>query len=332
MSTRTGAAAPALAALVFSWSLAAGAAAADFVRVTATRGPIRSEASAASQLITTVPRGTLLEVVARSGEWYRVRLPADKEGRRIEGFIQAGLVTAESAGGPAKPAAPGTKPAVGAAKKPSRFTLRGFATVEYEFFHARQSFDAIFERSTGVPYGGGAELSTGPAFFVQGRITRFSQGGQRAFVHNGEVSRLGIRQTVSMTPIDAALGYRLPWQPGFTPYVTGGIGALLYRDESAEADDSENTRGTFAAYHVGAGVEVPLVKRWLSVAGEVQYRSVPGALGDDGVSRAFGDTNLGGVSVCVKFLVGRQPPRKVRPPKPITKPPTPPAPKRHGVQ
>jgi len=339
MHTRREAAIGGLAALAFSLALSASAAAAEFVRVTATRGPIRSEASATSMLITTVPKGTVLEVVVKTGEWYRVLLPPDKQGTRLVGFIQASLVTAEPAGavvapppGVGKPPAPGTKPAAGPPRKPSRYTLRGFGIIEYEFFQARDSFDAIFESSSGLPYGGGAELSIGPLLFVQGRVSHTSKSGQRAFVYNGEVSRLGITQTMTMTPIDVSAGYRFASQPRFTPYVAGGIGALVYHEESASADTSDDIKGTFVSYHVGGGVEVPLVKKWLSVAGEFQYRSVPGALGDDGVSKEFGETNLGGMSLCVKFLIGPQPPRKVRPPKPVTPPPKAPAPKRQGIE
>ena len=338
MHTRREAAIGGLAALVFCLAVSAGAAAADFVRVTAARGPIRTEASATAGLIATVAKGTLLEVVAKTGEWYRVLLPPDKQGTRLAGFILASLVTLEPASAPVtpsgagKPPAPGAKPAPGAPKKPSRYTLRGFGAVEYESFQAKDSFDAIFGNSGGLPYGGGVELSIGPSLFVQGRVSHLSKTGQRAFVHNGEVSRLGIEQTVTMTPIDVTAGYRFAAQPRFTPYATGGIGALIYREASASDDTADNVSGTFASFHVGGGVEVLIVKKWLSIAGEFQYRSVPGALGDDGVSKEFGETNLGGMSLCVKLLIGRQPPRKVRPPKPVTPPLKAPAPKRQGIE
>jgi opacity protein-like surface antigen len=251
----------------------------------------------------------------------RVLLPPDKQGTRLAGYIQASLVRAEPAAGAgvtaAQPSAPkpgqaGTKPVTAAPKKPSRYTFRGFGVAEYEFFQAHNSFDAIFGSSTGLLYGGGVEMSAGPMWFVQGRLSYLSKQGERAFVHDGEVSRLGIAETVTIMPIDVTVGYRLGSQPGFMPYVAGGLGSLTYNEESASADASDNSKGTFLSYHVAGGVEVPLVKKWFSVAGEVQYRGVPGALGSAGVSKEFGETDLGGVSACVKFLIGPQPPRKPR--------------------
>jgi hypothetical protein len=41
---------------------------------------------------------------------------------------------------------------------------------------------------------------------------------------------------------------------------------------------------------------------WVIAGAEVQYRTVPDALGEGGVSQVFGDTDLGGVTV--RVLVG----------------------------
>jgi opacity protein-like surface antigen len=333
MNTRRQRALTALAATLLVGWLGTNAAGAEFVVVTATRGPIRADATTKSALVATVAKGTRLEVVAKAGDWYRVLLPPDKQGTRLAGYIQAGLVAAEAAAAPVsqpaagKSAGSGARPAA-TPKKPSRYTFRGFGSLEYEFFQASRSFDAVFQNSTGLLYGGGVEVSIGPQWFVQGRLSYLSKTGERAFVYNGEVSRLGITETVSMMPVDASVGYRVTSQPGFMPYVAGGIGSLSYNEQSASGDSSDNSTGTFLSYHVAGGVEVPIVKRWFSVAGEFQYRGVPGAIGSAGVSKQFGETNLGGMSVCMKFLVGPQPARKARAPKPAGLPPKPPVPKR----
>jgi hypothetical protein len=314
------------------------AAAAEFVVVVATRGPIRAAASADSALVTVVEKGTRLEVVAKAGDWYRVLLPPDKQGTRLAGYVQASLVAAEGvkpAAAPAPPSQgkPGEAPAkIGAAaKKPSRYTFRGIGVVEVEWFQANNSFNAIFGRSTGLLFGGGAEVSIGSEWFVQGRLSRWTGTGERVYAYEGNVSRLGIAETATMTPIDVTGGYRFPSQPRFAPYVAAGFGLLTYSEDSASSESSDASKGTFFSYHVAGGIDVPLVKKWFSVAGEVQYRGVPGAIGSGGISKLFGETNLGGLSACVKFLIGPQPPRRVKPAKPVIPPPKPSVPKREGI-
>lgn len=324
-----------VAAGLLTLALCTAAAGAEFVVVAASRGPIRSEASAKGSLVTVVEKGTRLEVVAKAGDWYRVLLPPDKQGTRLAGYIQASLVTAESvkttgAAG-AKPAGAPAKPAA-AARKPSRFTVRGVGAFEIEWFQARNSFAAVFGSSTGFLYGGGAEVSIGPDWFAQGRLSYWSKTGERVYAYEGEVSRLGIAETVTMIPVDMTVGYRLAPQPRFTPYVAGGVGALRYTENSESSDSSDASTGTFFSYHLAGGVEVPLVRKWLSVAGELQYRGVPGAIGSDGVSKLYNESNLGGLSACVKFLIGPQPPRRVRPVKPVKPPAKPPPPRREGVE
>ncbi len=308
------------------------AVAAESVRVAAAGAVIRAEPNARSAVVLTVSRGTVLEVIGRSGDWYRVLAPPDPQGTRVAGYILARQVAAEPAAGRGAPGLPPQKtdaapvgPA--AAKKPSRFTVRGFGVVEYERFQAWRSFDAIFGTSMGVLAGGGVELSMGTQVFVQGRAEYFRRTGERAFVFEGEVFRLGLRETVTLIPVDVTVGYRFSTRTPWTPYVGGGLGLLRYAEEGQYG--AESVRDTHLSYHAAGGLEFPVTK-WLAVAGEVQYRAVPKVLGSEGIGGEFGESNLGGVSACVKVLFGRQPPRKVRPPKPAPAPPRPALPKGKG--
>jgi hypothetical protein len=58
-----------------------------------------------------------------------------------------------------------------------------------------------------------------------------------------------------------------------------------------------------AGVHVVGGVELP-VARFLAIAGEAQYASVPKALGETGLSAVYGEENLGGATFRFKVLVG----------------------------
>jgi hypothetical protein len=54
------------------------------------------------------------------------------------------------------------------------------------------------------------------------------------------------------------------------------------------------------------GVEFRIA-RWIGVAGEAQWATVPDALGGDpnGVSDLFDEDNLGGTTIRVKVVIGR---------------------------
>ncbi len=56
-------------------------------------------------------------------------------------------------------------------------------------------------------------------------------------------------------------------------------------------------------YHVAGGAEFPLA-RWVSLAGELQWATVPKELGETGVSARFDEDNLGGTTFRFKFIVG----------------------------
>ncbi|MBM3771144.1 MAG: hypothetical protein FJW27_07630 [Acidimicrobiia bacterium] len=62
-------------------------------------------------------------------------------------------------------------------------------------------------------------------------------------------------------------------------------------------------QGHLGAHLVG-GAEYR-VNQFLWLAGEVQWSSVPDALGQVGIGQTFGESNLGGTTFRVKVFVGR---------------------------
>ena len=61
----------------------------------------------------------------------------------------------------------------------------------------------------------------------------------------------------------------------------------------------------FSCFHILGGAEVRLV-RWLSLGGELQWATVPDAIGEDpnSVAREFNESDLGGTTVRFKVIVG----------------------------
>ena len=183
-------------------------------------------------------------------------------------------------------------------------SVRGFVDAGYEWFAAKQSFTAVFGQSTGSLLGGGAQVVFRDGLYLEVGASRFQKTGQRVFVFNGKSYGLGIPLTARLIPIEFTAGYRYHLAPSLIVYGGGGIGTTSYKETSQFANPSENLDQRATSYQVKGGGEYR-VARWFGVAGEVEYTRVPGIFGTAGVSKDYGESNLGGTSLHVKFIVGR---------------------------
>ena len=185
--------------------------------------------------------------------------------------------------------------------------FRGFGDVGAMRMAASDTFNAVVGSPTGVVFGGGVEAVFAQNFFVSVQASRFQKDGSRVFVLNEQVFDLGIPTTVSVTPIEISGGYRFKaGGPQIIPYVGGGVGWYRYSETSDFAAAGEDVHETHTGYHLLGGVEYRL-SRLFGVAGEAKWSTVPDGLGQDpnSVSAAFDETNLGGTTFLVKFVVGR---------------------------
>ena len=258
---------------------------------------------APSLIATTVKAGTLLDVVARESGWYVVTIPPENGGNGETGRIAVSQVETIGGGVQRPPNPPGVStPARRAAAPPRRIEVLGFGDFAYGAWLAHETFDAVLGSAGAPMFGGGAQVSF-RRLFIEGAVEWFEKTGSRVFVNDGRVFNLGVADTVRVIPIAATVGYRHRGRRA-TPYVGGGIGTYLYKETSDFADPSENLDQHFASYHVLAGVESG-DRRRVRVAFEVQFTTVPKALGDSGASAAFHEQNLGGVQARLKILAGR---------------------------
>jgi opacity protein-like surface antigen len=184
--------------------------------------------------------------------------------------------------------------------------IRGFADVGSTTFTARESFDTILGTSRGLVFGGGVEAMLPFDLFASLRASRFRKDGERVFVFNDERFGLGIPTTVTVTPIEVTGGYRFVRWPRAVPYGGGGFGVHRYEETSTFAQGTEDVKESFTGYHVLGGVEFRATD-WIGAAGELQWATVPDALGQDpnGVSNEFDETDLGGLTFRVKIVIGR---------------------------
>lgn len=288
------------------------------VRVTALKTPLRDTCSDNGKVKGTVAENDVLDVVARDGGWYRVRLPGSGG---VEGCVAARAVEPADGTTPRGPmtAAPSSQrgaPPPSASTRPApkkSIGVSGFVDFGQTSFSASESFDAILDTSSGPIYGGGGQVNLPLNLFARVDVTRFKKDGERAFVTpSGEVFKLGIPTTIEVMPIEFTGGYRRELvfgrsgkSAGFRliPFAGAGAGVVQYKESADFAQPGDDVDDSFTSYHVMGGVEVPLWK-FLGVGAEYHYRWVPDALGTAGVSEQFNETDLGGGTFRFRVIVG----------------------------
>jgi Outer membrane protein beta-barrel domain len=205
---------------------------------------------------------------------------------------------------------PSASPAPQSESTGTRIGVQGLGFVGLDFPRAEQSVEALGLDKRPVEAGGGVRVTNlWRALFVDVHASRWSTSGERAFVDStGEVFPLGIPLDVDATHLDVSVGWRFyPRQRTSirtaVPYFAGGAGVVRYREESPFAEPGDDLRTSATTYHVAAGLDYPL-NRWLAIAADARYRFAPDVVGDDGVSSAFEEDDLGGFRLTVGVRVG----------------------------
>jgi opacity protein-like surface antigen len=281
-------------------ALAASASAQTTIRVSVDRSTIWTPNFLAPAAI--VRAGTILTVVGQRGDWYEVVVPGLDGLKGQTGFISKWLID-DTTAPPSLPARVGPPRRVARTQpvRSQRLGFAGFGQLGYTRFAAQKSFQAITGTGGGAMMGGGGEVRIG-SLFLGGSIDRYTQTGQRVLVIDREVFGLGVPDTITLVPMKALAGWRFE-HGNATPYVGGGIGTVLFKEESLAADPGENIQTRFTSYHAVAGVEFR--NGWVATAFEVEYSRIPDSIGFGGASAAFQESNLGGVVGRIKILVGR---------------------------
>ncbi len=195
-----------------------------------------------------------------------------------------------------------------AARGPIRpeLVIRVAVDAGLETFTATESFKAVFDSARAPVFGGGIAVLTRPGLFGDIRLSRIRKSGQRVVVLDGTVYPLGVSNTLTITPVEVSAGYR--WQRrGWKahPYLGGGMGWHRVSEMATAATGSDDAPHTFTGFQLIGGLDLPL-GRWVAAAGEVRWRTIPGALDHaNSVGNALGESNLGGVDVLARVIIGR---------------------------
>lgn len=186
----------------------------------------------------------------------------------------------------------------------ARVGVLAYATFGSRMFAAKDTFKAVSGRDHETLIAGGVDVvNVWKGLFAGVGFSQTKVDGQRVFVNGSDVFPLGIPLRITIRPIDVGAGWRV--QRGrLSPFAGGGATFVSYTEAAdfAEAGDDVDERRTGGL--VFAGVDYALI-RWLSVGGEVRYRTITGILGKGGASQAFNEKDLGGIDVGVRVSVGR---------------------------
>jgi hypothetical protein len=184
------------------------------------------------------------------------------------------------------------------------FSARAVGLVTVQGFSAQETFNGIFGDAVGPSWGGGAQIVLRSGIYAEVNASRFRKEGERAFLLNGEATRLGLALTATITPSRVTEGYRfrLRKHQGIIPYLGAGVGSYDYRETSDSAEDEVSTR--HAGMLAVGGVEYR-VQRWIGIAVDVQYTHIPGILGSGGISEQAKENDLGGTAARFRMVVGR---------------------------
>lgn len=179
----------------------------------------------------------------------------------------------------------------------------GYGAFGSTMFTAKDTFEAVGEKSREINYGGGAQLTLWKGLGADVSFSQIKIDGQRVFVDGTTVYRLGIPVTIKMRPFDLAATWRTV-RGVMAPYVGGGMTRIAYKETSPFAGSGDDVDESKVGALVLGGVDVAVVK-WLFVGGELKYRHVTGVLGEAGVSKGFGEDSLGGFAASLRISVGR---------------------------
>jgi opacity protein-like surface antigen len=168
---------------------------------------------------------------------------------------------------------------------------------------AGNSASALFDSTGGATFGGGVRYTFWRGAFVSAGARTFSKEGERVFVSapNSPVQKLGFPLSVRLTPIVLEAGYRLRDGHLLVPYVAAGVSIVQMKEESEVAGEAYNEERTRTGFIGAAGVEVG--RGHLRFGAEVGLSTVPDGIGVGGVSKVYGEDDLGGLHALGKLIL-----------------------------
>jgi hypothetical protein len=177
------------------------------------------------------------------------------------------------------------------------------AQVGYFDMAAQKSANAVFGSSSGATFGGAVRYNVWRGAFVSAGARSFSKDGERVFLASAgsPVQKLGFPVSLKLTPILLTAGYRFRHGRLIVPYAHVGAAITSYSETSDVAGESFDDEGSQTGFMGAAGVEAG--RGLLRFGVELGYSNVSGAVGLGGVSKLYGEDEIGGFHVVGKLAV-----------------------------
>jgi opacity protein-like surface antigen len=169
---------------------------------------------------------------------------------------------------------------------------------------AQKSAEAIFGGSSGGFTGGGSlRYVVGRSFFVGAGARFFEKKGERAFVADATSPAfpLGHPLTFRTVPVYGMVGWRFRPDSRFVPYVALGAGSTAIDEKSVVGEIEESQSQSKFSAHFMAGAEWG--RSVLRFGAEVMYTTVPDSIGVGGLSKIYGEKDVGGLTVVGKIVL-----------------------------
>jgi hypothetical protein len=176
----------------------------------------------------------------------------------------------------------------------------------FDMTNASKSAKAVFGNTSGGFTGGGSiRYVITRSLFVGAGGHYFSRTGERVFLAdaNSTPFRLGHPLTIHEVPVYGMVGWRFSPDSRLVPYVALGAGVTSLHERSIVGgieDPMAQSQSKFSG-HVMAGVEWG--RSVVRFGAEVTYTTVPNTIGIGGVSKIYGEKDVGGLSLVGKIVL-----------------------------
>jgi opacity protein-like surface antigen len=166
----------------------------------------------------------------------------------------------------------------------------------------KDTAQALLGSTGGGTFGGALRYTFWRGAFVSAGFRTFSKDGERVFVASSTapVQKLGFPLSLKIDSFPLMVGYRFRAGHLIVPYAAAGASLTRYEETSdvaGEAFDESVSRTGF----VGAG-GVEVGRGVFRFGAEAGYTTVSGAIGKDGVSKVYGEDDIGGAYVVGKIV------------------------------
>jgi hypothetical protein len=173
----------------------------------------------------------------------------------------------------------------------------------YRSLAFKDTAQALLDSTGGGTFGGVVRYTFWRGAFVSAGFRTFSKDGERVFLSSptAPVQKLGFPLSLKIDSFPLMVGYRFRAGHVIVPYVAAGASITKYEETSTVAGQPFDESISKTGFTGAGGVEVG--RGIFRFGAEAGYTTVSGAIGNDGVSKVYGEDDIGGAYVVGKVVL-----------------------------